>query len=89
MTVAVHPADTMLRGDGCGYNPRSICPLKLAGRRELITGVFRDDGVGSTNRPDRPFRITIPAGFQGWQSLNTQVFYALKSNAREIIIDLA
>lgn len=89
MFVTVHPAETMLRGDGSGFNPRNIMVTALPGRRELLTGVFRDDGVGSTSRPDRPFRIVIPNGFQAWHSLNAEVFYALRSDAREVIIRLA
>jgi hypothetical protein len=76
----------MLRGDGGGYNPRDTSVTQLPGNRELLTGVFRDDGVGSRNRPERPFRIVIPVGFQAWHSLNTEIFYALRSNVFEIII---
>jgi hypothetical protein len=89
MLIAVHPAETMLRGDGRGFNPRNISVTVLAGQRELLTGVFRDDGVGSTNRSDRPFQIVIPRGFQAWHSLNTRVFYALRSDSPEVIICLA
>jgi len=79
MYVSVHPTETMLRGDGHGYNPRDIFVTPLPGRRELITGVFRDDGARSgPRRPDRRFRITMPTGFGAWQSLNTRVFYALR-----------
>jgi hypothetical protein len=89
MVISVHPAETMLRGDGRGYNPRDIQVMPLPGNRELITGVFRDDGVGSTRRAPRPFRIVASAGLRAmqWQSLNTAVFCALKSGVPEIIIE--
>ena len=86
MFVPVHPAETTFQGDGRGYNPRAFDLTPLPGTYELIAGVFRDDGVGSTNRPDRPFRIIIPTDFQGWHSLNTKVFYALQSGAPQICI---
>ena len=89
MVISVHPAQTMLRGDGRGYNPRDIQVTPLPGNRELITGVFRDDGVGSTRRAPRPFRVVTPPGLRAmqWQSLNTAVFCALESGAPETLIE--
>lgn len=86
MFIQVHAAETMLRGDGSGYNPREIRATLLPDGIELISGVFRDDGVGSTNRADRPFRIFLPAGFEAWQHLNSLIFSALHSSASEIVI---
>jgi len=86
MLVSVHPAVTSLRGDGRGYNPRDLRVAPLPGSRERISGVFRDDGVGATSRLNRPFSIEIPVGFSDWIFLNAQVFYALSSSVREIVI---
>jgi hypothetical protein len=87
MFISVHPVETMLRGD-LGYNPRGLFVRASCGSRELITGVFRDDGSGSQRRPDRPFRIVLPVGFEAWQWLNTLIYRALQSQAADIIIDL-
>lgn len=89
MFVSVHPAETMLRGDSSGYNPRDVVITAMAGACELVTGVFRDDGVRSEpRRADRPFHIILPKSFDAWHSLNTRVFYALQSDAPVIEIDL-
>jgi hypothetical protein len=89
MYVVVHPAETLLPGDGRGYNPRDIRVTLQPGNREAVTGAFRDDGrpSGVPARPERSFRIVLPVGFDAWQSLNMLVFYALQSGACEI--DLA
>jgi len=60
----VHPVRNMLHGDGRGYNPREVYVTPL-GIYELITGTFRDDGVGSTDRPPRPFRIALHSWISG------------------------
>jgi hypothetical protein len=73
------------------YNPRNIVVTRLPNGRELLTGMFRDDGVREdteTRSPDRPFGIAIPLGFDAWQSLNTRIFYALKSAKRGIDISI-
>ena len=52
MFVQVHPAVNMLRGDA-GYRPCITEVLCAAGGREMIEGVFQDDGPrGSV--PARP-----------------------------------
>jgi hypothetical protein len=85
MQLVLHPAQTNLRGDGRGYNPREICATPLPGNRELITGVFRDDGVGATGRPDRPFKIVTPIGFQDWIPLNAEIYDRLRSGTAEVV----
>jgi hypothetical protein len=88
MFLAVHPAETMLRGDGKGYNPRDIRVTQLAGGYELLTGVFRDDGVRSgPKRPERPFHIIIPKEFEAWHALNSMVFVALESGGAIVAIE--
>ncbi len=90
MFLSVHPAETMLRGDGKGYNPRDLSITVLAGACELLTGVFRDDGIRSEpRRTDRPFHIILPNDFQAWHSLNTRIFYSLQSSATVVAIDLS
>ena len=88
MFVTARPVETLLRGDGRGYNPREIRTRQLAGGYELITGVFRDDGPGSVPvRPDRPFHIVIPTGFDAWHSLHASVVEALQTSAGAITLD--
>ena len=90
MLIGVHPTETMLRGDGKGYNPRDLTVTALAGGFELLTGVFRDDGVRfEPRRPDRPFHIIIPNEFLAWLSLNTRVFDAIESDANVVEVDLS
>ena len=90
MFLTVHPAETTLRGDGKGYNPRDISITQLAGGYELLTGVFRDDGVRSGSaRPERPFHIILPNEFGAWYSLNSRMFSALESGAPIIAIEYA
>lgn len=88
MLLQVHPATTMLRGDGKGYNPRDIRVTPLPGGEELLTGVFVDDGnrEGRPRRQDRPFWITLAAGFEAWQDLNTRIFHALADDTRDVMI---
>jgi hypothetical protein len=90
MFLSVHPAVTMMRGDGKGYNPRDLEFLTGAGGREMIQGVFRDDGgVGSApRRPDVPFHVVLPPGFGAWHSLNTRIFYALTEGQTQVFIDM-
>lgn len=89
MYCPVHPSSTMLRGDDRGYNPREIRVAVLPNGRELITGVFRDDGRidNALRRPDRQFRILVPPAFEAWWDLNTHVFRALRANTAEGVID--
>lgn len=84
MHIQVHPAETMLRGDE-GYCPRNIRVTSPQAGMELVSGVFRDDGKGSLRRPERPFRLLLPVGFQAWQHLNANIFSALRSGATEIV----
>ena len=86
MSAKLHPATTMLRGDD-SYCPCEIAVASLPAGRELLTGVFRDDGIpadSTARRPDRPFGLVIPPGFAAWQSLNLRIFRALQSTRREI-----
>jgi len=41
MLIGVHPTETMLRGDGKGYNPRDLTVTALAGGFELLTARVR------------------------------------------------
>ena len=86
MFIQVHAAETMLRGDGSGYNPREIRATLLPDGIELISGVFRDDGVGSTNRADRPFRNSRPRDSRRGSISTASIFSALHSSASEIVI---
>ena len=87
MLIQVHPATTMMRGDG-SYNPRDIVVTPLPAGEELLTGRFVDDGdrEGRPRRRDRSFWITTAAGFEAWQDLNTRIFYALRSDTCEVVI---
>jgi hypothetical protein len=77
--VQVHPAHTMMRGDG-SYNPRNVCIAARPDGGEVLTGTFIDDGRvdGAPRRPNRQFRIMIPPDFEAWQALNTEIFHGLQ-----------
>jgi hypothetical protein len=73
-----------------GYNQRNLTVTGLPDGREQLTGVFRDDSrpVGASPRPDRPFQITLPIGFDDWVFLNQRVFYALHNDSGPVVIDV-
>jgi len=88
MLVQVHPATNMMRGDGEGYNLREISVSSLPGGVELLTGLFVDDGRTDQRprRPNVPFWIAIPPGFQACQSLNVEIFEALRRRTDGVVI---
>lgn len=87
MYAEVHPSFIMLRGDE-GYNPRDVSFQSVSTDLDILLGVYRDDGpgsVGTTARPDRPFRFLIPRNADyGW--INMEVWRRLQRG--ESLMDL-
>jgi hypothetical protein len=90
MYLAVHPATTMMRGDGDGYNPRNLTFYNGPGGSEMIEGVFQDDGRTDTapRRPDIPFTTFLPPDFVAWHELTAKIYYALRAGQSPVLIDM-
>jgi hypothetical protein len=77
----------MLRGDE-GYSAYELRIYRVPQGRELLLGVFKDDRLDRP-RPDREFRIVIPAGFKEWVRLNRYTYKALQAGSGAVSIELA
>jgi hypothetical protein len=81
MFVDLHPATFRLRGDD-GYNPRDLCSQAFSDGTELLSGVYRDDGVhplrDAAARPNRPFAFWLPPNAD-FTRINNKIFYRLQT----------
>lgn len=57
---------------------------------DLYEGVFRDIGTGAHNppRPNVPFDIQVPEGFDDWPVVNTLTRQQLREGAPLVFVDL-
>jgi hypothetical protein len=83
--------DDQIRGDE-GYIATDIKKSVSLGPNpaDLYEGIFRDIGPGAHDpaRPDVPFDIRVPQGFDNWQAVHTRTRPQLHEGVSEVFVEL-